>query len=342
MRVYYESSLWSKEKGICGLKQRTNWRFEYADTKRYIPAIYHFPQGVVFDIITRLDEKSLHEFYEKYEAIENDLTPLQQLCAEQEHPYQSIPLKEICLNGKQVENSFSSSSSLNIPWAREDKLLLPIRKAYRSILNDTNCFAYQRFRVPYPETNSKFEKILRFLQSYKIKSLELYTHPNYLFFPLDIHFEILNNAPEKEIYFQHPITGNKHTLYFQNTQSVEIPFEESKNSKLYITQAQYEINPALPQDDKLEFGGNLRYTEPRKNEFAPTSSASIGIIGRANGPTAIFLGAKNDKSFIPCGTHNLPLHNCFSVPELKKNNIAHFVIEGINIKICDGKEYHFK
>lgn len=42
------------------------------------------------------------------------------------------------------------------------------------------------------------------------------------------------------------------------------------------------------------------------------------------------------------GPHGLPLHNCFSVPSFQKVDTSHFVLEGINIKKCDGKEYSYK
>jgi hypothetical protein len=70
MKIYYNSSLWSKGKGLWGWPQRTNWQFEYAGAKRYIPAIYRFSEGIVFDVITILDEARLREFFEKHEAIE--------------------------------------------------------------------------------------------------------------------------------------------------------------------------------------------------------------------------------------------------------------------------------
>lgn len=116
MKVYYSSSLWSKGKGLWGWPQRTNWQFKYAGAKRCIPVIYRFSKGIVFDVITILDETKLREFSKKYEAIEETLTPLQQRCAKQEHPYQAIPISSICINGKQVEGGYSSSSSMSIPW----------------------------------------------------------------------------------------------------------------------------------------------------------------------------------------------------------------------------------
>ncbi|WP_207638338.1 hypothetical protein [Desulfoscipio gibsoniae] len=136
------------------MAQKIYWQFEYAGSKRCIPVIYRFPKGIVFDIITFLDEVKLHDFFEKYEAIEETLTPLQRRCAEQEHPYQAVPLKEIWINGRRSESGYSSCSTVSIPWAQQDDGLMLVRKAYSSILKNTACFACERFCVPYPKTDS--------------------------------------------------------------------------------------------------------------------------------------------------------------------------------------------
>ena len=63
MKVYYDSGLGNGSKGLAGLPHNVNWQFEYAGTKRYIPSIYSFPKGIVFDIISILDDKKFHEFF---------------------------------------------------------------------------------------------------------------------------------------------------------------------------------------------------------------------------------------------------------------------------------------
>jgi hypothetical protein len=341
MKIYYNSSIWSKDKGICGLPQRVNWQFEYAGTKRYIPVIYRFPKGIVFDIITILDETELRDFFEKYETIEETLTPLQKRYVKQEHPYQAIPIKEIWMNGNQVERGYSSSSTMSIPWVHRNDGLALVRKAYSSTLKDTACFACERFCVPYPETNSKIQKLLRFLRLGRVNRIKLSTYPVQWFFPLDIHFEMPVEEKQKELCFNHPVTGIKHILYFQNAEWVELPIGAGK-SRIFYMHAMYEIEPVLPQDYALQFGSSIQYTESPDDEFSPNSAASIGIIGGADGPTAIFVSSKSGAKTVPCGLHGLPLHSCFSVPSFQKEEDAHFVLEGINTKGCDSKEYNFQ
>lgn len=332
MRVYYNSSIWGKGKGSFGFPQRTNWKFEFMGTKRYIPVIYHFPKGIVFDIITILDEIKLRKFFEKYKAVEEKLTPIQKRCVKQEHPYQAVCVKEIWINGKKAEGGYSSSSSMSIPWVQQNDDLIPIQKAYAAILKDETCFACERFCVPYHKEDSKIQKLLCFLRISRVKKMKLSTYPVKRFLPLDIHFSV--NEKQKEFCFTHPITGIKHTLYFQDGEFIEFPFKSA--NKLYSMQLMYEIEPALPEGDTLEFDSSIQYSELSDDKFSATSASSIGIIGGAYGPTSIFILSDENE-----GIHKLPLYSCFSVPSFQKEDTSHFILKGINTKDCDSKEYNF-
>ena len=98
--------------------------------------------------------------------------------------------------------------------------------------------------------------------------------------------------------------------------------------------------------DLLQFNSSIQYTEPVEekfieDKFRPIAASSIGIIGGADGPTAIFISSAGGEKNIPRGLHGLPLHNCFSVPSFQKVDTSHFVLEGINIKKFDSREYNF-
>lgn len=341
MKMHYNSSLWDKGKGHRGLRQRVDWKFEYSGKKRFIPAIYRFPKGIVFDIITLLDEAKLLEFFEEYEMSEESLAPLQRSCAKQNHPYQAVPIKEIWIDGKPVEGGYSSNSAVSIPWELQKDNLVLVRKAYPSILKGTSCFACERFCVPYPVTESKIQKLLRFLRINKVRSIKLSTRLVHWLFPLDIHFDMPAGENQKVVIFKHPVTKIQHTIYFQKAKLVEIPLGTDRNRSLYTAQAMYEIEPALPEGDALQFKSSIQYTQPSDNKFKPTAASSVGIIGGADGPTAVFISAAGGKKNIPRGLHGLTLHNCFSAPSFNEDDALRFILEGINIKKDDGKEYVF-
>lgn len=345
MKVYYSSNLRSKDKGLWGWSQKTNWEFEYGATKHYIPAIYRFSKGIVFDVITILDERKLQKFFEKYEAIEEKLTPLQIRCVEQEHPYQAVPISGIWINGRPVEDGYSSSGSISIPWIHQGDKLTVIKNAYSSILKDISCFAYKRFCVPYPPATSRFQKLLRVLKMDKVNSIKLLTYPVERFLPLDIHFEMSISQKMKQLSFNHPITGVEHILYFQGVESVSLPLGVGEEHTLYIMRSMYEIKPELPQGDTLQFNSSTQYIEPPQvsdKEYIPASASSIGVIGGADGPTSIFISSEGEDKSVPRGINCLPLHSCYSVPSFQQEKTWNFFLEGINTKDRDSMEYNFQ
>lgn len=317
----------------------TNWQFEHAGLKRYIPAIYRFARGIVFDIITVLDETELQAFIDKYEAREETLTALEKRVAEQEHPYQAVPIKEIWINDKRVEGGYSASGAVSIPWLDQGNELAFARKAYSSILQDVACFACERFSVPYPEADSKVQGLLRYLRLSKVHSMKLITGPVSRFLPLGMHVEVAAAESQKQVGFSYPVTEVRHTLYFQGMEAMELPLG---GSSLFVNQAMYEIDPSLPTGDTLQFDStiqNIQHTRRPDSEFSPHSAAAIGIIGGADGPTAVFGTRKGAQA--PTGSQGLPLHSCLSVPSLQRESTSHFVIAGINSRHLDSKEYTF-
>lgn len=345
MKVYYSSSLWDKGKGLWGWPQKTNWTFEYAGDKSYIPVIYRFPRGIVLDIITILDEIELRKFSAKYEDIEESLTSLQRRCAEQEHPYQDISINKMWINGNEVEDGFSASSFINIPWLHQNKELSFLQRKYSYILKDSSAFACKRYCVPYPPTNSKFKKLLRFFNLDKVNEIRMSTYAVTRFLPLDIHFEMSASEKVKELIFSHPGTGIDHTIYCQDGEFIEIAIGPDDKPNLYIMQLMYEINPALPQGDALQFGSSIQYTatpEISDDKYTPTSAAFIGIIGGADGPTSFFISSKEKEESVACGSHGLPLHTCYSIPSFQKEETSDFFLEGINTKGRDNQEFNFQ
>lgn len=339
MRVHYTSSLWEKGRGFPGLPQRTGWQFEYAGARRIIPAVYRFPRGVVFDILTPLDEDELRAYYEKYESAEDKLTPLQRRCAEQEHPYRSVPVREIWVDGKQAEGGWSSSGIVSIPWARPGEELAAVRRVYASVIGDSYSFALERFCVPYPAADTAGQRLLRFFRLSSVREMKLTTGPEHRFTPLEIRFELTGGDGSKEITFTHPVTRNVHTLWFRMAEALEVPLMGG-SPKVYAATAEYEMEPALPSGDALQFGGGS-YGEKRDGDICGPA-ASIGIIGGADGPTALFVATGRTDRAAPRGPHGLPKHRCLSVPAFQREQSWRFVIEGVSTTVCDGREFSFR
>lgn len=339
MKVRYDSGLWDRGMGIGGYPQRVNWEFDYAGATRIIPVIYRFSKGIVFDILTPLDENKLREYYGQYGDDDTKLSDEERSQAERDNPYQDISIKEIRINKKPVIEGYSSSCALIVPW-NEDKSLSPIRRAYRRYMKDTSCFACQRYCVPYPGDNSAISKLKKFLRLERIRNIEFATFPAYKFFPLDMRFEITGQDFQKELKFRHPVAGTVHTLYFQSPEEIEVPLDGTGARRFYVTQLLYETYPPLPDGDSLEFDSSTQYTAIPSADglIMPESVSSIGIIGGADGPTAIFAGTGANCGVL-LGAHGLPLKRCFSVPKLSGDRPAYFILQGINVKKYESAEY---
>ena len=115
-----------------------------------------------------------------------------------------------------------------------------------------------------------------------------------------------------EISFLHPETQILHTLYLQKEELERLPGD----TPLWVAPILYEIRPPLSPGEELCFDSSISIPQTGDGfGFSPeaTGSASIGIIGGADGPTAIFTGGLHTKE-LPRGTHGGSLHYTFAKP----------------------------
>ena len=353
MKVYFDSSLRTGAKGLPGLRQRTGWRFAHLGRELLIPAVYRFPQGLVFDLLIPLDEEALRAFYEKYQDLEEASGVLERQI-EQENPCKALELRELWVNGARCEGwSYSFSPRLPEGFQEPSGELEPVVKAYRAALAGRAYFGCQRVCVPIP-AESRWQRLCRRLHPPKIRSLRLVTEAVERFCPMKIQFTI---RPEEATegwsrteQLVHPVTGETHTLWFQ---SAETQVVKRSQPVLYLTSVSYEVEPPLGEGERLQFDSSIQYRPPRENQFQPQAmndvlvagldpapeAASIGIIGGADGPTAIFCASR--EAVQNCGAHGLPLHTAFARPSLKPGQPAEVLLEGLTIPVAPSREFHF-
>jgi hypothetical protein len=328
MNVYFDDSIWQNGKGRRGHRQAVGWSFEYAGMRCVIPAVYRFPKGIVFDILSFADGDALREYFKRYEH-EQSLSSAQRRCAEQEHPFQPVNIQEAWLDGTPVQGNVSYSHSIYVPWAGKDEGLQPLRRAYRRYLG-AQPFACQRVRVEYPESCG-FEALRRRLLPGLINYMRLAVSAIERFYPLDIRFELPAGSAGTQVEFSDPVTKRPHTLYFGKTETTEFPLMSGMSRSLYATLAAYELEPELPKGVSLVFDSSISASSTEEMRLAdkePGGAAAIGIIGGADGPTAIFVGTKEECR--PKGPHGLPLHTCFSMPSFTESDTHTFRLEGLS------------
>jgi hypothetical protein len=331
MKVCFDTSLWHRGKGRRGRRQAAGWNFEYAGMRCVIPAVYRFPRGIVFDILSFADEAELTEYINRYESVEEKLTPSERRCAEQENPFKTISLQEIWLNKTQRLGDISYSYAVSVPRAGQHESLKPLRRAYRRYIGNNQPFACQRVRASYQQSASRRERLLRLLLPVSMKSMRLSVSAMQWFYPLNIRFELPESAGT-QIELTDPATKKTHTLYIGKAETTKLPITQGMTRRLHAALAAYEIDPELPEGSSLVFnssietGGAVGPEDFLANE--EPGAAAIGIIGGADGPTAIFVGTKENRQ--PIGPHGLPLHMCFSQPSFTETETNAFYIEGLS------------
>lgn len=336
MNISYDSSLWAKGNDFYGVPQKTNWQFTHLGLTRCIPCIYRFQKGIVFDLLTYLDEDAMKVYYDTYKDIQQDLTKAQQCDAERNSPCKEVEIGELYINGTKMER-FSSSSMVVTPFAHNGEEVLALQKHYQKELGNTTYFQWRRFKVPYPPTYSLREMVLRSYHINKINSLQIITRDTQYLYEVDESIGISLESPNKVLRFESPIDGITYTLYFQREEEVQIPYKDDMEN-LFSVRVLYEIQPDLPQNHKLIFDTNMDYQEKPENDFAPQGTSSIGIIGGSFGPTAIFYEGK-EAADVPRGRHNLPLHSCFSKIKIGAKGEAQICLKGVQCTMKDSNSY---
>ena len=338
MKVYWEAD--GKKRGVPGRAQHIGLNFEYGGKQRCIPVLYRFPEGIVFDLLTVLDEAELRAFHEKYQGVEETLSPVQQRAVEDEHPFQSVPINSIVFNGKQPLGGWSSTCSYHIPWMEDHAKLTKEAGAYVSQLNGASCFACERYTFPlYSDRISILGRLWRWLFPEQISGIEIEAGKTARFLPVELSFTLPRDFTEVHTEtFRHPQTQTLYTMYFQSVNHEEVKIPDDMGTRaLYIAQISYEIDPALPEGDSLQFCNSIQWEPVEADGVTAQSASSIGIIGGSDGPTSILVGPNSPE--MPRGIHGLPLHSCFAKPSAKAEPTVSVILEGINAKWLDAETF---
>lgn len=294
-RVCFEDGFWHP-KGRAGTEVRLNRSFVWNGQHVQIPAVYLCGKGLVLDALTRVGAEELRSFYKKWSlSPENDGSALSgeewAQCAA-ENPLSNVFSLRLCVNGKPLPSSGSSSIVWNPVFPQEDDAM---RAAMRHYGLDPACgWILHRFHFAWI---TKHRPSLRTLDAILSAHEERIDGPQFT-----IH-------AGENISFTHPVSGGKHTLYAESLtgQTLEIPREAALSGAMempnHCWQLIYTVTPELsahsaslrdvrPPDTPRLCAENV---QSGSGTFVDVpGSASIGIIGGSDGPTAISLPTDND------------------------------------------------
>ena len=285
MKVFFESGFWGHYGyDHAGKEIQIQQNFCWSGKKCYIPAIYICGKGIVLDLCIEGEPEQIQNFMEKWGEIEDRrLSKEDHEKITQEYPLNLTFRSGLQVNGKELRQSRGAG----ITWVPENVLpesmdMSPEAKEVAEYygLDLTKGWGIQRLSFPW-----KGKKVKQ-LQDI---NLVLEQPPVSLFgmrFPTPAKGESLT--------IKHPVTGAEHILTVQEVvqEELHVPFYAQKGTEFpeHYTVMSYTLMPDI-SDRNFTIRDCGESDEPRVKMGAGTSG-SIGIIGGADGPTAVILTKK--------------------------------------------------
>lgn len=246
-----------------------------------VPAIYLCGQGLVVDLCLRVPAQSIRDFLDKWDlSPETDdprrFTREQRMQMEAESPLRTDCRPKATLNGQLLKPSRGCA----ITW----NPCLPD-------VNDEAKTAVEHYGLD-PANGWVITRQSFFWATKRrpaLRSLGLSLIPNLTAVP-GPHFRV--TGPGDQFSFRHPATDEIHTLTVQEYARQDLEnthFEHMQRMEYptHYTAMTYTISPELSKDS-ITVMDCMESDRPRPLDDTP-SAASIGIIGSADGPTAIIL-----------------------------------------------------
>ncbi len=268
-----------------------NRQFVWDEEAWSIPAVYICSKGLVVDFCMRISPERIRTFMEKWKISadggEPGFTEEQRMQIDMENPLAVNISSKVILNGGEHESSHGCGLCWN-PCFREGNSPEAKSAVQHYGLDPVQSYAIWRSAFPWKTRRKPQIKTL---------SVMLMQEPIVILGP---HFRV---SLPGEIEFVHPSTGKKYTLTVQEYEHQEFSAEHfnTSNQELpkHYTMMGYTILPHLPDgtftiiDCAPSDRSRQKHTGPNASQ-ATNSACSIGIIGSADGPTAIVFGSGNE------------------------------------------------
>ncbi len=274
-------SLFKKEDGErCGEELTINKSFCWNGYNWTVPAVYVCEKGFVLEIFAEIDKKIAEDFISKWEFVEkgDDVSAETLRQIEKDNPFALDYNVELLLNGKTLRQKEGKGWSYIGKKEEAESEILSILEYYGLSLD--GYYVYKEAYFPYSLNNKPTIKDLK---------MTLKKYPEELF---GDEFFVEKSSDRIEIVS--PVTRNKHvlTVIDKNSEELQIDSFDGKVFPKYITTLTYAIVPDI--SDKIFRIADCKQSDQPICDTNKNESSSIGIIGGADGPTAVILSNKND------------------------------------------------
>ena len=258
------------------------FKFSYCGKDFIIPGAYICDEGIILDVFMEFKKEDFTAFYDKWMAESEGtgkFSRLQQMVIEYESPA-AFPYRfSVFIDGREVKEKSSSGSAYIKGENSYDSLAVKAVEHYN--LDKEKCYYFARIRFNFRE--QVFDEINSLGFTIEEEGREI---------PSD-SFKIEKKGEEFKL--TNPETKEKYTLKVLEYEDTEENIENDE----YILPGlckylKYEVTPPVSNEvlrisDLSSQDNAVKKTSASKPIETDTEAAAIGIIGGADGPTAIFV-----------------------------------------------------
>ena len=303
-KVTYDGGFWNNE-GNAGVELPIGKIFYWGEEKWHIPSAYICDKGLVIDYFMEVDPVQVKAFIGKWDLYNEDrnhYTREQQEQIEREQPLNVNFHGHITLNGQKLQ----SDHGCGVSWLSDFCLPAGSRENPQAELAvkhyglDVNrAWAIHRWTYRWGETDGLDIQSLTVRMERRRENIS------------GQHFK--TPAVGESISLTHPLTGKIYTLTVHEVERQELPDRAFHDPNMeypshYLAMS-YSLEPDISGrsfmiQDCAE-GDSPRQKKRDPNvAYAAVSAGSIGIIGGADGPTAIIMGQNTPKLHAACSSLN--------------------------------------
>ena len=334
-------------KAPAGRPQTINWAMNYGGARLVVPTLWHQAGRVVFDLLILPDQPKAQAFYHQVRDLDEDALPARELAALlRRRPLGSVNISALTIDGRRA---CLSSEGRNFCGFPDEPDAAAWRKLYPRQLLLARHFGVVRCTA---RCDGSFAPVTR--------SMTMRLGPECENLPMNKSWNLpLDGRTPPSLTFADPATGCRHTLYLQPGHTDKIAGEPT----LWAPGFWGEVVPPLPQGSRLNFDASLSQAEAElwmqqreekaaresaehdeiaesAGKFRPTAqnAAMIGVIGGADGPTAVFVTRKGETKQ-GLGPHGQPWQWCPARLRVQTPLQAKLVLQGMQVQTHPCRTY---
>ena len=307
-KVCFEGGFWGGGRGRAGMEIPIQKWFDWAGETWYVPAAYSCGRGLVIDFCVRVEPERIRAFLDKWDLNPEhgwrEFTPDQELQIRVENPLTARFHPRVLLNSRELRQSHGCAVTWNPCLPDGEDCELEAKWVLEHYGLDGS-YGWIIHRGSFPWGSARRPKI-RTLSVTLAQELTPLPGP---------HFHV--SGPGDQVELVHPGTGEVCQLTVLEYQQQEMKqsgldkylgLRAYELSTHYIRMA-YTLSPE-PVQGRCQILDCAR-SDPPRSQGSPRGeqAASVGIIGGADGPIAIFGGNKEDLRIACSALHFEPVED---------------------------------